>query len=93
MTASTSRSLLVLHWLSPVTGPGGAVLVRVGRTCPGSPYTAPLGSTALVALERGVRQELRLPLSGSGRWCARVWVQEPTTFLTSTASTVRLAAT
>lgn len=92
MTASTSRSLLVLRWLSPVTGPGSTVLVRVGRACPGSPYTAPLSSTALVALQRGARQELRLPLSGSGPWCARVWVQEPATYLTSTASTVQLAS-
>lgn len=91
VTARGSRgSSFVLNWRSPVTGPGGAVLVRIGRTCPLSPYAAPLSATALLPLERGASQRVRLPVDGTGSWCVRVWVQETTTFLTSRATTVRL---
>jgi hypothetical protein len=67
------------------------VLVRLGRTCPGSPYTAPLASTTLYPLERGMRQGITLPLHGRGAWCVGVWVQETSTYLTSKPATVRLA--
>ena len=48
------------------------------------------GRTAAVTLERGAEQELTLPVSGKGAWCAGVWVQETTSFITSRASYVRL---
>lgn len=82
---------LLVRWRSPLDGPGGAVLVRASRgACPLTPYGQPLGRTAAVTLERGAEQELTLPVSGKGAWCAGVWVQETTSFITSRASYVRL---
>lgn len=90
VTAATTRTHLILRWRSPTSGRGAAVLVRLGRSCPGSPYSSPLKATSLIPLQRGERQELRVPLTGAGHWCAGLWVQDSATYLTSLPTTVRL---
>ena len=76
-------SFLELAWTSPLAGPGGAVLVRAERgRCPTTPYGVPLARTGSIPLERGALQSAALPLSRSGAWCAGLWVQESTSFLT-----------
>lgn len=88
----STRPLLELAWTSPLAGPGAAVLVRAERgRCPATPYGAPLARTGSVPLERGALQSAALPLSRSGAWCAGLWVQESSSFLTGPPVYVRIA--
>lgn len=83
---------LELAWTSPLAGPGAAVLVRAERgRCPTTPYGAPLARTGSIPLERGALQSAALPLSRSGAWCAGLWVQEASSFLTGPPVYVRIA--
>lgn len=83
---------LELAWTSPLAGPGAAVLVRAERgRCPTTPYGAPLARTGSIPLERGALQSAALPLSRSGAWCAGLWVQESSSFLTGPPVYVRIA--
>ena len=77
------RRTLVVRWRSPSSGPGGAVLVRaVPGRCPSSAYGAPLARTFVFGLERGAQQEAWVPVTQPGRWCAGVWVQETSSYIT-----------
>lgn len=91
VSASASRSQLTLKWRSPDSGTGSAVLVRLARTCSGSPYSGSKAATILLPLQRGALQEVSVPIPDDGRWCAGVWVQEASTFLTSNPALVKVS--
>ena len=85
------RRTLVVRWRSPSAGPGGAVLVRAKRgACPTTPYGIPLTRTAVFGLKRGAQQEAWIPVTGAGRWCAGVWVQETSSYITGPTARVWL---
>lgn len=90
VSASATRRQLMLKWRSPDSGTGSAVLIRLARTCSGSAYSGPKDGTILVPLQRGAVQQVSVPIPDGGRWCAGVWVQESSTFLTSNPATVRV---
>ena len=62
------------------------MLVRaVHGRCPSSAYGAPLSRTFVFDLQRGAHQEAQVPVTRSGRWCAAVWVQETSSYITGPA--------
>lgn len=90
-TVERSGSGLVVRWQSPAVGPGGAVLLRASTgACPTTPYGKPLQRTSIVTLARGTSQEGYVSVTRPGSLCVGVWVQETTSYITSTPRFVRI---
>lgn len=82
--AGRASGVVGVHWRSPLAGPGNAVLVRAAQgRCPTNPYAEPIARTSVVPLARGAQQEAWVAVTGPGRWCVAVWVQDQRSFLTS----------
>lgn len=86
-----SGAQIEVAWRSPLDGAGAAVLVRAERgRCPTTPYRSPLERTGSLPLRRGHPQRAVLPVSGSGTWCAGIWVQDGATLLVGPPTYARL---